>query len=688
MAAPVPTASSAAVQSPPAVASPEAEAPKLYAKSTKAGHYEIGDDGQQKYIPKPAPDASQFALPPVRKDRVNPPAKAGAKPATTSGRGAPAISPGIVSPPPSNSRPVPSLPSRDSTNRVASQVSVSASPEAAGAHTDSNAQTQNKPVKFVDIDVNKFGPPPPRIYRGNEQEKPTSHESQPKPAASVPSPLPTAPDSKKVPPPKPSKPVKPPKPLFSGIESNLSGNAPHELPSSPPPPYDLEQKHMDKEEEVQPSGFASSGGVPNFAAQIAQLRSVNSKSPQLTGKSTPPPKPSKPAVGKKPETFSEIKSPPTPIRRTPEVGVPVSLPRGPSVESLSKLTKAPPPKPAKLHSRPSEEKKELPVKPKPLLKPKPQVVEPPVAPSVLPRRSPAPIPSPSKPIPVQILESASTPPPPPPPRNYSRAPALPPASATSPPDLDLELSSGWFANTTSPLQLPKALEGLNYSTSYLYATKTTPLGTFSDHSRDLLVTLKDLAKVAYRITWKNNDVSTATSEITKFVPSPIINKPLTTAELIAFSAQFGNYVAAWCSHNEGKQVGTGECWDLAKYALEKGCGKHAFVSTYYHHGYPILKIHGEPTGMVTDNGPHDQVRKGDILQFTTAKFEDRARGSTQTAGDPDHTSVVVDKIGERILVLEQNVQGVRVVRKGEYVLGNIVSGSVVVYRPVSAQWAE
>lgn len=214
------------------------------------------------------------------------------------------------------------------------------------------------------------------------------------------------------------------------------------------------------------------------------------------------------------------------------------------------------------------------------------------------------------------------------------------------------------------------------------------MGNFSDHSREMVVILKDLAKVTYKISWKNNDVSSATSEITKFVPSPITNKPLTTPELVAFSNQFGGHVAAWCLHNEGKQVGSGECWDLAKYALEKGCGKHAFVSTYYHHGYPILNIHGGPTGMVVENGPHDQIRKGDILQFTSAKFEDRAKGSTQTTGDPNHTSVVIDKIDDRILVAEQNVQGVRTVRRGEYVLGNIVSGSVVVYRPVSAQWAE
>lgn len=228
--------------------------------------------------------------------------------------------------------------------------------------------------------------------------------------------------------------------------------------------------------------------------------------------------------------------------------------------------------------------------------------------------------------------------------------------------------------------LPKALEGLNYSTSYLMAT----MGPTSEHTRSITVRFKDLSRATYDITWKNNSTATAAVHAKDFLPSPIEHRIPSKQDLVTYSEQFGDHIASWCTHREGQQVGSGECWDLAHQALQKACGKHAFVSTYHHHGYPILELR---TGSIY-KGPEDEVRRGDILQFKAAKFEDRATGSTQTAGAPDHTAVVTGKMGMRVLVAEQNVQGARTVRKGEYVLGNLTAGSVVVYRAMPVAWAE
>lgn len=242
--------------------------------------------------------------------------------------------------------------------------------------------------------------------------------------------------------------------------------------------------------------------------------------------------------------------------------------------------------------------------------------------------------------------------------------------------------------TDKPMELPKSLQGLNYSTSFMYSTQGGLGGRKKTSTRELTVRLKDLSRVKYSFTWINEDISTAEVKVADFMPSPITTRVPPHADLVTYSQQFGVNVAGYSLHNEGQQVGRGECWDLAKYALEQGCANQAFVSTYYHHGFPILEVQGGANGAMVTRPQCDDIRKGDILQFTTAKFENKATGAYQTAGDPDHTSVVIDKVGEKIQVLEQNVGGVKTVKRGEYEIGNLTQGKVVVYRPMPAGWAE
>lgn len=758
------------------VTSPQAESPKKWAQNTRAGHFEVDENGEEKYIPKPAPDASHFAPPPIHRARGS--NTASPAPAGTSQTTSPAVSRQSTSNRPG---PPPTLPSRNTTTAAATKsqdsVATKSQPSSDSSHADASAHTDHAPVKFVDIDINKFGPPPPRIFRGNEPAPNKSHQGPPthkaNSLASPPPPLPTRQSvqqselPKKTPPPKPAKPVKPPKPQFNRTNTNSSIGASSDngVPSAPPPYSEIGSEVVESSrselEVANTNKIPTSSAVPNFAAQIAKLRSnndatetlstndrasteVNSEQPFKKAPPKPvrqpkpvvpsakpePSKPLKPAVAKKPETLAaqtppiekedapppmpvrppsqELTPPPMPARHSAQAVPPLKKPDSTIKKPDSPIRKGPPPKPAKLQSQGASSEKSVQSPPVDSTKLTiPQIVAPETVPKPTPppSRSPAPL-APeavSRPTPPPSRSSApqpppsrspapqgkdSTPPPPPPPRNYSRPAAEPPKVSSSPPALDLGLASGWFANTSGPLELPQSFSGLNYSSSYLYSTRSTPMGNLSDHTREMNVTLKDLSKVTYQISWKNNDAATATSQITKFVPSPIESKRLSKQELVGFSQQFGEHVAAWCLHREGEQVGSGECWDLAHDALLKGCGKHAFVSTYYHHGYPILELRGSAGGSQVVRGPEDEVRKGDILQFTSAKFENPATRSTQTAGDPNHTSVVIDKIGDRIMVAEQNVQGIRKVRKGEYVLHNIVGGSVVVYRPVSAQWAE
>lgn len=700
------------------------------------GHFETTETGEQKYIPKPAPDASHFAAPPIHKGRNN------------GGEATPVL---VNNPAVQTASSSPAV----STTGASAPLASNRNP----ATSSTGAEQVRKPVSFVDIDISKLGPPPPRIYRASDQKAQAA--APPTPAR----PVPSTPPASSVPPlatpvaPARSKPPKPAK-LLAHLGAPQRSE-PSDKAESPPPPYVEQDSGL---RPAPPSRSPSrSTTQPNFAAEIASLRLQDSGVkeqpviPPKPGTLAKPPRPSKPS-------FKNSTLPDGPAAGTHELGkvetgkVSPSKPVKPALPGRFGSNTATPPNPvsstnsgetsvAELNAKSAPEKPVKPLKPStikhefeiPIIRPSPAsggffpsndvttgtlrsevkqadsqevnqdakpVAKPEAKPETKPGAKPKPtppkplgltvgtIPSPSPPpvksgSPAEGLppppparraasSTGTTPPPAPPPRNYSRPAVSVPKVSTPNPEMDLELATRWYENTSSPLELPKALASLNYNSSYQYSVR----GGTTEYTRNITVRLKDLSKVSYEITWVNDNPATATLKVD--LPSPIENRVPTKAELVQFSQQFGEHIAAWCLHNEGKQVGSGECWDLAHDALAKGCGKHAFVSTYYHHGYPILEL---DSGAVA-KGPEDEIRKGDILQFTSAKFENRANGSTQSAGDPNHTSVVIDKIGARVLVAEQNVQGVRKVVRGEYVLGHLTAGNVVVYRPMPAAWAE
>ena len=286
---------------------------------------------------------------------------------------------------------------------------------------------------------------------------------------------------------------------------------------------------------------------------------------------------------------------------------------------------------------------------------------------------------------ISTPQKSPSPPPVPPVRNYNRAPAPPPPppKQSGPPNLDLELSSGWYAKTNGTLQLPKVFDGTNHKFSY-----TTSSSSYGKSTTNLTVRLKDLSIITYKFEYSNKDISNVNVVIEKYIPSPIDSIP-SKQELIANHQRFGEYIASWCEHHRGKTVGRGECWDLAKEALQKGCGNHAFVSNYVIHGYPILQIANTGSGIyfINNSLQLDEVRRGDILQFNACTFYDASTGVTQSAGAPDHTSVVVGKTGDKLMVLEQNMGGKRYVVDGEINLKNLTKGEVYVYRAMPHEWA-
>ncbi|ODV69132.1 hypothetical protein HYPBUDRAFT_152304, partial [Hyphopichia burtonii NRRL Y-1933] len=579
-------------------------------------------------------------------------------------------------------------------------------------------ESGRKPLKVTGIDLSKAGPPPPK-YNGPALK---SNENKPRPSSShiASSPPPTMPSRPSVglaetPPPLPSRrsdstvprestPRLPTRPSNSLIDTNQSLNKPKKAPpakpvkkpiklaQSNPPPYTEEDNGENVPTPLRPSSF-SQPTSHNFAEEIS-LRKVNKASPEPENETVVLPSkpsdlkktPAKPAPKPKPKLFGFDQNTNT---ETAELNV-ASL--------RDKLKKVDLPKNEPLQNEVSEHditKSEEPKKAPPVTKPKPQIKP---KPSIVPTASSSPSrnvsPSRSAPPPPPPRSNSTTPqqttqaPPPPPSRNYNRSKAVTPEVSNQPPQIDLELPSGWFANTSGPLQLPSSLNGLNYSTNIRYSTRSSPIGTVTSYTRGVNIQFKDLSRAEYEFTWENDKIDNVNVELKNFTPSPISHNIPTKSQLLEYHNQFSEYVASWAEHKLNQQVGSGECWDLAHEALLKGCGKHAFVSTYTHHGFPILNIQGSPAGLQLLTETFDEVRRGDVLQFFAAKFENKASGSTLFAGAPDHTAIVVENTGDKLIVLEQNVGGVRKVCQGSYTIRDITSGSIAAYRPVPVSWAE
>lgn len=119
----------------------------------------------------------------------------------------------------------------------------------------------------------------------------------------------------------------------------------------------------------------------------------------------------------------------------------------------------------------------------------------------------------------------------------------------------------------------------------------------------------------------------------------------------------------------GRQVGSGECWDLAQEALDQNGADWERPVTF---------------GILL-NPDTDIIRAGDIIQFLSVRLVERLPNGaiqTQTIGMPDHTAVIFKVLGKKHYELaHQNINGVRTVLVSEINLAHIVSGSFRIYRP-------
>jgi cell wall-associated NlpC family hydrolase len=126
------------------------------------------------------------------------------------------------------------------------------------------------------------------------------------------------------------------------------------------------------------------------------------------------------------------------------------------------------------------------------------------------------------------------------------------------------------------------------------------------------------------------------------------------------NSQIAKDIVRFATSNIGKRVGNGQCWTLAAEALRAAGAEPPKGYTF------------------GDEIPLRDIQPGDILQFTTARFDEP--GYWAIMGTPNHTAVVYS-LGDRTFILHQNVGGKKYVQTFDLDFDNLTSGRVQAYRP-------
>lgn len=127
--------------------------------------------------------------------------------------------------------------------------------------------------------------------------------------------------------------------------------------------------------------------------------------------------------------------------------------------------------------------------------------------------------------------------------------------------------------------------------------------------------------------------------------------------------QVNSKIIEYCDSQMGKKVGRGECWDLAKHALDFAAVK---MSAPYDFGRKL-------------NLNTDEVLPGDIIQYENVKL---IYPNNTWKKMTKHTAVIYEIKGSKhFIVAEQNSNGKRYVIKDDVDLNYLKTGKYSIYRP-------
>ena len=124
----------------------------------------------------------------------------------------------------------------------------------------------------------------------------------------------------------------------------------------------------------------------------------------------------------------------------------------------------------------------------------------------------------------------------------------------------------------------------------------------------------------------------------------------------------GPRISAYCVKHVGQKVGNGECWTLAD---------ESFKSAGAVRPGSDMRVWGRVV-----NPARESLKPGDVVEFESARFSDGIiTGSA-------HTAVVVSGGSPRQFSIAEQNWGKKTVRIREMDLTKLVSGKVVVFRPL------
>lgn len=127
-------------------------------------------------------------------------------------------------------------------------------------------------------------------------------------------------------------------------------------------------------------------------------------------------------------------------------------------------------------------------------------------------------------------------------------------------------------------------------------------------------------------------------------------------------------IISFVNSKMNKKVGTGECWDLAKEALD-------LVKAKWDGNIQFGKVVNYKT---------DCIYPGDIIQFEKVKVKYVENKMTYEEVMGHHTSIIytVNGIGNYLLAHQNTAYTGRKVGKSNLKIGNITAGTFTIFRPV------
>ena len=106
----------------------------------------------------------------------------------------------------------------------------------------------------------------------------------------------------------------------------------------------------------------------------------------------------------------------------------------------------------------------------------------------------------------------------------------------------------------------------------------------------------------------------------------------------------GEKVVAYCAEHKGKQVGSGQCADLAIEALKavgaKSRGKDNPKDGDYTWGELVYTLEQTAAASLKETGKKADLKPGDVVQFRDTKWITRNGNRISTRFAPHHTAVI------------------------------------------------